>query len=113
LLSLAAQEAFFSCAPLFGIAEAIRVDGAAVFVHCVEDADQLVVGVLLASQQNAPTRMPERAAHREPIFRDFYQQNASGIGPPDLMAGRRPPLIRTSAMNASGSSRLWFHCMLE
>ncbi|MEI6155164.1 MAG: cyclic nucleotide-binding domain-containing protein [Deltaproteobacteria bacterium] len=39
--------------------------------------------------------------------------NASGIGPPGPMAGRRPPLIRTSAINASGSSGLWFHCILE
>ena len=38
---------------------------------------------------------------------------ASGIGPPGPKAGRRPPLIRTSAMNASGSSGLWFHCILE
>jgi hypothetical protein len=38
---------------------------------------------------------------------------ASGIGPPDPKAGRRPPLIRTSAINASGSSGLWFHCILE
>ena len=35
---------------------------------------------------------------------------ASGIGPPGPKAGRRPPLIRTSAINASGSSGLWFHC---
>jgi hypothetical protein len=38
---------------------------------------------------------------------------ASGIGPPGPQAGRRPPLIRTSAINASGSSGLWFHCILE
>jgi hypothetical protein len=33
---------------------------------------------------------------------------ASGIGPPDPKAGRRPPLSRTSAMNASGSSSYGF-----
>ena len=41
------------------------------------------------------------------------QRAASGIGPPDPKAGRRPSLIRTSAINASGSSGLWFHCILE
>ena len=33
--------------------------------------------------------------------------------PPDAMTERRPPLIRTSAIDASGSSGLWFHCILE
>jgi len=38
---------------------------------------------------------------------------ASGIGPPGPKAGRRPPQIRTSAIDASGSSGLWFRYMLE
>jgi hypothetical protein len=33
---------------------------------------------------------------------------ASGIGPPGPKAGRRPPLNRTSAINASGSSSYGF-----
>jgi hypothetical protein len=38
---------------------------------------------------------------------------ASGIGPPDPQAGRRPPQIRTSAIDASGSSGLWVRYILE
>jgi hypothetical protein len=38
LLCLTAQEAFFSCATLIGIAEANGVEGGAVFDHGVKDA---------------------------------------------------------------------------
>ncbi len=44
MLCLAAQEAFFSCATLFGVAEAVGVEGGAVFDHGVEDAGQFVCG---------------------------------------------------------------------
>ena len=37
----------------------------------------------------------------------------SGIGPLDPKVKRRPPQIRTSAINASGSSGLWFRYRLE
>jgi len=40
-------------------------------------------------------------------------RNPSGIGPPDPKAGRRPPQIRTSAIDASGSSGLWIRYILE
>ena len=42
---LPAQKAFFSCAALFGIAEANGVEGGAVFDHGVKDAGQLLLGI--------------------------------------------------------------------
>ncbi len=44
MLGLPAQKAFFSCAALFGIAEAGGLEGGAVFDHGIEDAGQLVGG---------------------------------------------------------------------
>ena len=44
MLGLPAQKAFFSCAALFGVAEAAGFEGGAVFDHGVEDACQLVGG---------------------------------------------------------------------